>query len=34
MSPIFFNDDLSNIGHCVMGKKKKILKCIFLFNLI
>lgn len=23
MSPIFFNDDLSNIGHCVMGKKKK-----------
>ena len=36
MSPIFFNNDLSNSGHCIMGekKKKKILKCIFLFNFI
>ena len=24
MSPIFFNNDLSNIGHCIMGKKKSL----------
>ena len=23
MSPIFFNNDLSNSGHCIMGEKKK-----------